>query len=391
MDKSNIRGYWDAVLKNKQLLAILLVALVLRVIFIDVRRPGFDEPWTLNAISKPYAEMMDIVIKEGKTPPLFYLIISGMHNIISNTLFLYSVPILAGIAAVYLVYILSRDLFGKKKGLVAALLMSVLSFSVYYSQTLRTYSLTAMLFVLLLIAINRYNINSGKRYLAHIFILNVLLLYNHYQGLAIVGTEFLYFIYRKFKLQKGLMWPISVVIASGIAYIPWMLSVTSEISNTIGSSWVKIGFTETAYMFYKFFVGVNVSTAAAYFYLPVIFSVFFGVLFIFSFYKTRKTITKKHDILPFFFFGPILISLLITPIFAFMHYRFLSYLVTILAILLAGSIETDSRKGKILLAAIVIFWVISDAIYFSLVQNPVLCADLVDADDWDLICRLHKT
>ncbi len=76
---------------------------------------------------------------------LYYLLLRGWTKLGSSEVALRSLSVIAGIAAILAIYLLGTHLFGPRVGRVAALLLSVHTFHIRYSQEARAYSLTVLL------------------------------------------------------------------------------------------------------------------------------------------------------------------------------------------------------------------------------------------------------
>jgi hypothetical protein len=127
---------------------ILLLAAALRVFRIGDRDLWYDEAFTGVALKEKFWSMIDMIIKDVH-PPLYYVtakIFASFFNYSVAGIRLYSA--LLGVLGIWAIYLLAKDLFGKKSALWASLIMAVSPFAIQYSQEARMYALFGLFFVL---------------------------------------------------------------------------------------------------------------------------------------------------------------------------------------------------------------------------------------------------
>ncbi|MGV8993411.1 MAG: glycosyltransferase family 39 protein [Flavobacterium sp.] len=132
---------------NVWLIGIILLATILRLYNIGFQSLWVDEIFTLN-ISNPDLTFeqfsFNLMLRDG-FPYLYYFILHFFYM-----LFGYSpetarlVSAIGGIAAVYGVYLLGKELFAKNAGLIAAFLLAINEYNIYISQDARPYTLYIM-------------------------------------------------------------------------------------------------------------------------------------------------------------------------------------------------------------------------------------------------------
>jgi hypothetical protein len=155
-------------------------------------------------------------------PPLFYLLLKAWIAIGGESVaWLKLFPALTAIASIIPFVLLCRELRLQAAITNLALyLMAVNCYAVIYAQDLRMYSLVALLAVCSIWLFARALNSSGSRAATHLslFAINLLLVYTHYYGWLLVGTEFLYFLIWS---RRNLL-PFSISLAGLIAcFIPW--------------------------------------------------------------------------------------------------------------------------------------------------------------------------
>lgn len=121
--------------------------------------------------------------------PLHYLL-TKVATLVSTNEFIVRLPsLLLGVAAVVLLYYLGRDLFGKWVGLVAALLLAVAPYHVWYTQDARPYAGLACYSLLSLFCFCRLLTRPSILAFAGFTLATVLNLTNHLFGLFPLMVE----------------------------------------------------------------------------------------------------------------------------------------------------------------------------------------------------------
>ena len=115
------------------LAAIAAAALALRLFNLGGESLWFDEAASLHFSHHPLAD--------PGNPPLYYLVLDLWTRAFGTSeVALRSLSTLAGVASVLAIFLLARELFDQRTGLVAAALLAVLPGHVFYSQEARQYA-----------------------------------------------------------------------------------------------------------------------------------------------------------------------------------------------------------------------------------------------------------
>ncbi len=126
--------------------ALIVVAAGIRIITIDNQSFWMDEALTAYEAHLPFGAMLNTVAHVETTPPLyFFLIWAWAHVLGTGEIALRSLSTLAGIALVPIAFLCARELTSRRAGLVAAALVTVNPFLIWYSQEARAYMLLAAL------------------------------------------------------------------------------------------------------------------------------------------------------------------------------------------------------------------------------------------------------
>ena len=149
----------NTIKENGYLILILIVAAFLRLYRLDFQSLWVDEIFTLNMSnpSMPFAQFyFEMQLREG-FPYLYFYLLKGFYFFLGYsewTARFFSA--LAGIASVYAIYLLGKELFYKNIGLIAAALLCVNEYNIFISQDARPYGFYLFAIILSFWALIRF-------------------------------------------------------------------------------------------------------------------------------------------------------------------------------------------------------------------------------------------
>lgn len=184
--------------QNKLLIAILVLASALRLVHIGFQSPWLDEIHTLNEAdpNNSLALIYEKLRMSEPHPPLYFYIIHFLFKIFGyyiEVARLFSAA--TGIAGVYALYLLGRELFNKRTGLIAALLLSINYFHLYYSQDARPYTFFCLFSILALYRLVLFIKTPSWKNAIYYGILAALMLYGHFFALLGLFAQYLILLY----------------------------------------------------------------------------------------------------------------------------------------------------------------------------------------------------
>ena len=188
---------------------IILLSLCLR--FYDL---GGESYWFDEIIMVRVAQNNIWTIVEGGRPPLyvilahFWIKLFGTEEVATRSL-----SAVFGAASIPVIYLIGKELFERKVGLIGAFLMAISQFQIYYSQDFRYYSLfvliTLLSYYFLVSALRKKDIGNFMLYA----LFSVLLFYTHTFGIFVIGAQNLYFLLRwKSHRKSAINWTLSQAI-----------------------------------------------------------------------------------------------------------------------------------------------------------------------------------
>lgn len=217
------------------LLAILGLALALRLVRLDAQPLWWDEGYSVFFATRAFPELLARTAVDIH-PPLYYALLQGwMLAFGSDAAALRLLSVLIGVAALPLFFIVARELFNFRVALVSAFLLAVSPFHIYYSQEVRMYGLVTLLglasIAFQLKILNNVHPEPSLQPRAPRLGLTVgyilctsLALYTQYFAIFIIAAEAAVVVYLRFRAH----WKIGVGawmlawLAIGVLYLPWL-------------------------------------------------------------------------------------------------------------------------------------------------------------------------
>lgn len=220
---------------------LFAAALGLRLYGLGTQSLWFDEIYTWFVARLPWQEGWQFLVADGVHPPLFYWLFKlwlapwGPHP---AEWILRFPSALIGAASVPALYFLGRRWFGENTGLLAALLLAVSPFNIWYSQEARMYSLVVLLAILVM---GLYGLarQSGSRRIWGAFLLASACGYMvHYFALLLPLVQFTY-ILRTLRQNPRFLrqWTLVQVLAA-LPLLGWVGVLANRPGQFFGIGWV---------------------------------------------------------------------------------------------------------------------------------------------------------
>ena len=231
----NVRDSIPTEKSNKQgldgwliLSALVLLGLALRLFHLGSQSLWYDEGYSVYLAGKG---LVQITVETAKDiqPPLYYYLLHGWMLLVGNSeAAVRSLSLLFGLLSLPLFYLLGRQLFSHRTGLLSAGLAALSPLYIWYAQETRMYTLLVALTLwssyLLWLALTEQDPLWRKRKWAGAVVALVLALYTHYFAFFVLVFQVLYVLigwwagWHRFRPREGLV----ALLAALIAYAPWL-------------------------------------------------------------------------------------------------------------------------------------------------------------------------
>jgi hypothetical protein len=218
---------------------ILLVAVVIRLIGVDVNPVNLDEAFTLFNVQYGFGPLTTIIL-EGDNPILHYYFVKTIVLITQSTdsYFPRLLSVLFSIGTVYVSFRISKSWMGLLPAILVSGLILFNTQHQYFSHEIRPYSMFIFLSVLLLWDSQRI-LKGGisGRFFLH-GLLYTALIYTHYLGLIVSAADLILLLVA-FKESKRIGRFLPGLIVSAVLLSPLALAFIGRLkSYSTGNSWV---------------------------------------------------------------------------------------------------------------------------------------------------------
>lgn len=223
---------------------IIVLAAALRLYGLGDQSLWFDEAASVRIVRQDFRAMLASIRDDERIPPLHYLILYAWVRVFGPAEWSVRLPsALAGIGAVWLLYLFARRLFGAVPALVAALLLAVAPFQIQYAQEARAYSLmlllslgSCLLFVRLL-----QTEKPRARFDAAYVLVSAAALYSHLYALFTLIAQAMSYAIEWLRPDKPLFgarrWMVAQIAIFSL-FLPW-LPIAIRWARSVGSGfWV---------------------------------------------------------------------------------------------------------------------------------------------------------
>ncbi|HEX4362965.1 MAG TPA: glycosyltransferase family 39 protein [Solirubrobacteraceae bacterium] len=181
---------------------LLVIAAVVRLAC--TRGIWLDEATSISQAQMPVGHMLEVLRSTDVHPPLYFLILWCIAHAAGTSAIAMRAPsLVAGTALVPVLYLLGRELYDRRAGMLAAALGSVAPFVVWYSQEARMYALFMLFAALATYAQVLILRRGGKRYWLLYAAAAAALLWTQYFGVLFVGVQQVGFLAAAYGLRRS--------------------------------------------------------------------------------------------------------------------------------------------------------------------------------------------
>jgi hypothetical protein len=226
--------------RDRWLLAVILVAAtVIRVQAALRSRLWFDEIYTLWMARRPFPALLRGVASDIH-PPLHYLMVGAWRAVGGEgDLWIKSLSILTGVATVWLVYAIGRDLFARDTGLLAAALLALHPAHVGFSQESRSYALLFLLLAAASWCAWQWIERRSGRHAAGFAISAAAALYTHYLAAPVLSGVGLWGMWALRREPRRLAGWLGLHVIVAVVFAPQLPIVISQLARLRADRWVK--------------------------------------------------------------------------------------------------------------------------------------------------------
>ena len=204
---------------------------VLRFATLGAQSYWFDEAQAAHELHLPLWSMLSSMVGHETNPPLYFVLGWIWVRILgAGEVGLRSLSALAGTALIPIVYLCGRELVSRRAGIVAAALVALSPFMIWYSQEAREYMLLAALCGASLLCFARALHEASPRNIALWTVFSALALLTHFFATFLVAPEALWLVY--VIRDRAIAIAVGIVAAVQVTLLP--LLFTHATRNLLG-------------------------------------------------------------------------------------------------------------------------------------------------------------
>jgi len=220
---------------GRWLALVIGVAALARLILIGDESYWFDEIWAVKQVRGPLVDVLASLAREDVHPPLYPITLWAWIRLVGEAEWATRLlSAIAGTGAVAATWGLGRALFGRQTGLVAAGLLALNAYAVFYSQESRCYSLMLCLATLATWALVRWHQDPTRRRAVIYGVSAIFLAYVHVFGLFVLLAHGLWAVW-----CSPLRWRmVGVGVVVGVAFSPWLPVMLGQVGRVQEGFWI---------------------------------------------------------------------------------------------------------------------------------------------------------
>jgi len=224
------------------LFALAALATALRLAGIAAESVWLDEATSLMLARMSLPELIKTTSLDVH-PPLYYILLHFWIALGQSEAVIRGLSTVAGVLNILIIYGLGRTLFDAGTGWIAAMLLAVAPFHIWYSQETRMYAwVTTLMSASMLLALWFWRRPRWLTWAGYV-LLTAAALYTHYYAVFCILVEDLFFLYLlcRRRADRRLFWSWAAAQAMVfVLFIPWLPMFLVPMT-TGGEGWVMFG------------------------------------------------------------------------------------------------------------------------------------------------------
>jgi len=237
------------------IVAVLVLGLVLRLLWLDGQSLTMDEIEDLNVARRP-ADLFGLIKGARRFPPLYHLILRAWQSVFPGDLSARVLSVVLGLCTILVIYHLAKLLAGRRTAIWVAVLSSLSPFLIWYSQEVRVYGLVLLVAAASLLYFFRALESDSLRDWAFFVVAATAGIFSHYYfPVLLILTAAI----SAWTMRADRMRLKHALIAHGVLLlmaIPWAYLLLRDLREPWGASrFSSFGFSGFGYTYLSFVTG----------------------------------------------------------------------------------------------------------------------------------------
>ena len=215
-------------------LGVLILGAMMRLWGLGAQSMWYDELFTVSTAMKTLPEIIQTAASDT-SPPLFYLAEAPIaHWIGISEVAMRALPAIAGIATIWVIYLLGKRIFDAKTGFWAATLFAVSMQPLTYAQEARAYSFLMLLAALGILTLLNLAEKPGWLNASLFGLVLLAMVYDHPYGIF-GGTALVVAMLAIPELRRRTgWWGIGAAGVAAVLFVPWGIVTIQQVKNVSG-------------------------------------------------------------------------------------------------------------------------------------------------------------
>jgi hypothetical protein len=232
--------------------AIILVSLLLRVVLLGAKSFSEDEMFSVAIAHAHLLGFWETVTHQEANMILYYALLHFWLYIGQSELATRSLSVILAVATVPTVYWLGADRFGRKVGILGALLLAINGFHIEFSQDARSYSLLVFLVTLSSLFFLQCVREGSRRNWTRYIVASTLAIYAHLFAVLVLAAHWISLV---FLPRDRVPWRRIVPSTAGIAFLALPMEMFVLRRNHNQLIWVQKTSLHEVYKFFTCLAG----------------------------------------------------------------------------------------------------------------------------------------
>lgn len=225
--------------REVRLIAIIGLGFALRLAFLGRQSLWYDEAFSLAVTRAEWPTFWAALLSDGVHPPGYYLLMRGSLILFGDGEFGLRFPsVVAGTLALPLIYQLGRALGRERWGLMAASLLALNPFALWYAQEARMYSLLLCLSIAGGYAFWKLVSQPNPRRWLGLTIVSAFGFLVHYFAFLFSLVQFVYLVGSLRRTHRVLRWWVAAQVLAFLPFLPWAIAIMTREGRNFGIGWI---------------------------------------------------------------------------------------------------------------------------------------------------------
>jgi mannosyltransferase len=211
-------------------IGVVVLGAMMRLWGLGTQSMWYDELWSMLTASKAIPDIIKTSAGADLSPPLFYLAEAPMVRLMGKSeVAMRALPAIAGVATIWVVYLVGKRIFDARTGFWAATMFAVSFMPIKYAQEARAYSFLMLFAALGLLTLLRLADRPGWLNASLFGAALLALAYVHAYGLFGCAALVIAMLAIPQLRERTGWWGIGATAVAALLYVPWAFALLDQV------------------------------------------------------------------------------------------------------------------------------------------------------------------